>query len=108
MSSKTIESVLQEKRVFPPSPAFTKQANIPGMEAYRKMVAEAEKDFEGFWAKLARETLAWSKPFSRIRRLRGEEPAGTHHRCRCHRSDHRRWSVPWREGDPAQTGRGRS
>src|SRR4051794_26792436 len=66
MASSNIETVLQEKRVFPPSPAFVKQANIPGMEAYRKMVAEAERDFEGFWAKLARETLAWSKPFTKV------------------------------------------
>src|SRR5256714_12934959 len=64
--SSTIESVLQEKRVFPPSPAFVKQANISGMEAYRKLVAEAERDFEGFWARLARETLHWSKPFSKV------------------------------------------
>ena len=41
--ASTIESVLQEKRVFPPSPAFVKQANISGMEAYRKLVAEAER-----------------------------------------------------------------
>jgi acetyl-CoA synthetase len=66
MASSNIETVLQEKRVFPPSPAFIKQANISGMEAYRKMVAEAEKDFEGFWAKLARETLLWSKPFTKV------------------------------------------
>src|SRR5258708_25459389 len=65
-ASSTIESVLQEKRVFPPSPAFVKQANLSGMEAYRKMVAEAEKDFEGFWAKLARETLIWAKPFTKV------------------------------------------
>src|SRR3954449_8852653 len=65
-SSSTIESVLQEKRVFPPSPAFVKQANIAGMEAYRKMVAEAERDFEGFWARLGRETLSWSKPFTKV------------------------------------------
>src|SRR3954462_15207806 len=65
-SSSTIESVLQEKRVFPPAPAFVKQANIAGMEAYRKMVAEAERDFEGFWARLGRETLSWSKPFTKV------------------------------------------
>jgi acetyl-CoA synthetase len=64
--ASNIETVLQEKRVFPPTPAFVKQANIPGMEAYRKMVAEAERDFEGFWAKHARETLAWSKPFTKV------------------------------------------
>ena len=64
--SSNIETVLQEKRVFPPSPAFVQQANISGMEAYRKMVAEAERDFEGFWAKHARDTLAWSKPFTKV------------------------------------------
>ena len=37
----TIESVLQEKRVFKPAEAFVKQANISGMDAYRKLVAEA-------------------------------------------------------------------
>jgi acetyl-CoA synthetase len=62
----SIETVLQEKRVFPPSPEFVKQANIPGMEAYRKMQAEAERDFEGFWGRLARETLLWSKPFTKV------------------------------------------
>jgi acetyl-CoA synthetase len=64
--SSTIESVLQEKRVFPPSPQFVKQANVSGTEAYRKLVAEAERDFEGFWARLARETLHWSKPFTKV------------------------------------------
>jgi len=64
--SSNIETVLYEKRVFPPSPAFVKQANISGMPAYRKLVAEAERDFEGFWGRLARETLLWSKPFTKV------------------------------------------
>ena len=64
--SSNIETVLQEKRVFPPPAAFVRQANISGMEAYRKMVAEAERDFEGFWAKHAREALHWSKPFTKV------------------------------------------
>src|SRR5262245_2875328 len=60
----TIESVLQEDRLFPPSGTFIKQANISGMDAYRKLYAEAEKDFEGFWAELARDELLWHKPFT--------------------------------------------
>src|SRR6186997_3497113 len=64
--SSNIETVLQEKRVFPPAPAFVKQANISGMDAYRKLVAEAERDFEGFWARLAKEHLLWHKPFSKV------------------------------------------
>src|SRR6195256_5457729 len=64
--SAHIESVLQETRVFPPSPELVKQANVPGMDAYRKLCAEAEKDLEGFWGRLARETLQWSKPFTKV------------------------------------------
>jgi len=63
--SSGIESVLQENRVFPPSEAFVKQANISGMAAYKAMCAEAETDFEGFWAKHARAELLWQKPFAK-------------------------------------------
>ncbi|HXF78013.1 MAG TPA: acetate--CoA ligase [Usitatibacter sp.] len=62
----TIESVLQESRVFPPPPALVKQANISGMAAYEAMCREAEKDFEGFWAKHARSELLWTKPFTKV------------------------------------------
>ncbi|WP_250492162.1 acetate--CoA ligase [Caballeronia sp. GAWG1-1] len=61
-----IESVLQEKRVFPPSAKASAGAAISGMEAYKALVAEAERDYEGFWARLARETLSWHKPFTRV------------------------------------------
>src|SRR4029453_14144631 len=63
--SSTIESVLTESRVFPPSPEFVRQANVSGMEAYRAMCAEAERDFEGFWAKHPRAELLWKKPFTK-------------------------------------------
>jgi len=66
MATKTIESVLHENRVFPPSQAFVKQANISGMEAYRKLCAEAEKDLSGFWGKLAKEHVLWHKPFTKV------------------------------------------
>ncbi|HWI14543.1 MAG TPA: acetyl-coenzyme A synthetase N-terminal domain-containing protein, partial [Burkholderiales bacterium] len=62
----TIESVLQENRLFPPSPEFVTQANISGQAAYDALCAEAERDFEGFWERLARQELSWHKPFTRV------------------------------------------
>ena len=60
-----IESVLVENRVFEPSEATVKAARISGMDAYYALCAEAERDFEGFWARLARENVVWSKPFTK-------------------------------------------
>ena len=64
-SSSAIESMLVENRVFPPSEATVKAARISGMEGYNALCAEAEKDFEGFWARLAKENVVWNKPFTR-------------------------------------------
>ncbi|MFL9994461.1 acetate--CoA ligase [Paraburkholderia sediminicola] len=61
-----IESVLQERRVFPPSAEAVAGAAISGMDAYRALAAEAERDYEGFWGRLARETLSWNKPFTKV------------------------------------------
>jgi acetyl-CoA synthetase len=57
---------LQERRVFPPSEKASANAAISGMDAYKALTAEAERDYEGFWARLARETLAWHKPFTKV------------------------------------------
>ncbi|HTR11165.1 MAG TPA: acetate--CoA ligase [Paraburkholderia sp.] len=61
-----IESVLQERRVFAPSEQTVAAATVSGMDAYKALVAEAERDYEGFWARLARETLTWQKPFTKV------------------------------------------
>lgn len=39
---------------------------FPACRAYRALVAEAEQDYEGFWARLAREGLTWHKPFTKV------------------------------------------
>ena len=62
--SSAIESVLIENRVFPPSEAMQKSANISGMDGYNALCAEAAADFEGFWSRLARENVLWNKPFT--------------------------------------------
>ncbi|MDQ9170412.1 acetate--CoA ligase [Oxalobacteraceae bacterium R-40] len=59
-----IEALLHETRIFPPPTDIVKTARISGMEAYRALCAEAERDYEGFWARLARENLHWHKPFT--------------------------------------------
>jgi acetyl-CoA synthetase len=60
-----IESVLVENRVFNPPESLVKAARISGMQAYEALCAEAQSDYEGFWARLARENVAWTKPFTR-------------------------------------------
>lgn len=61
----SIESVLHENRVFAPSAETVSQAAVSGMPAYQQLCAEAKDDYEGFWAKLARELLVWHKPFTK-------------------------------------------
>ena len=64
--SAAIESVLTENRLFPPSPETVARAAISGRAAYDALCAEAERDYEGFWARMARENVLWSKPFTKV------------------------------------------
>ncbi len=61
-----IESVMHEARVFAPSAETIKNANISGMAAYEALCKEAEQDYTGYWARLARKYVAWKKPFTKI------------------------------------------
>ena len=60
-----IESLKQESRIFEPPADMVKNAAISGMDAYRALCDEAERDYEGFWARLARENMAWQTPFTK-------------------------------------------
>jgi acetyl-CoA synthetase len=42
-----------------PSDEMVKNAAVSGMDAYRALCAEADADYEGFWAKRAREIITW-------------------------------------------------
>jgi acetyl-CoA synthetase len=55
---------LQENRVFPPPAAFSQKAAIKSMAEYEALCAEADKDYEGFWARQGREHIEWHKPFT--------------------------------------------
>jgi acetyl-CoA synthetase len=63
--SNTIESVLNESRLFPPSEEFTAQAHISGIEEYERLYAEAEADPESYWAKQA-ESLHWFQKWDTV------------------------------------------
>ncbi|GGP20939.1 acetate--CoA ligase [Silvimonas iriomotensis] len=62
----TIDSVLQENRLFPPSEDFRVKANVSGMEGYNALCEKANNDYEGFWAELARDLVTWKKPFNKV------------------------------------------
>jgi acetyl-CoA synthetase len=61
-----LESVEEEIRIFTAPADFIENATISGMDAYRAMCLEAETDYEGFWAKHARENVLWHRPFNRV------------------------------------------
>ena len=64
--SSAIESVMTETRVFGPFERVVESANVSGMEAYRALYDEADKDPLGFWERLARQHLVWDKPFTTV------------------------------------------
>ena len=61
-----MEPLKQETRVFNPPADFVKNAAIPGMEAYNKLCDEANKDYDAFWGRLAKENIYWKKPFTKV------------------------------------------
>ncbi len=58
-SAPAIENMLSESRTFPPDPAFVARANATAV-----LYDEAERDFEGFWERRARERIDWQTPFA--------------------------------------------
>ncbi len=61
-----IESVLQEKRIFPPAKAFSAKARIKSLAQYRKLYRESIDSPEKFWAKQAKAELAWFRPWKKV------------------------------------------
>ncbi|NMF56727.1 acetate--CoA ligase [Pseudanabaena yagii] len=59
MSQPTIESVLQERRLFEPSAEFSQAAHIKSLEEYKQIYDRAAADPAAFWADLADKELHW-------------------------------------------------
>ncbi|WP_428507141.1 acetate--CoA ligase [Roseateles sp.] len=57
---------MSETQAYLPSAAWQEQAHVKGMAAYQALVAESEADYEGYWARLAREFVSWQTPFTQV------------------------------------------
>lgn len=56
----------QQPHVYQPSKELVKNAAVSGMDGYRALCKEAEDDYEGYWARRARDLLAWQTPFTQV------------------------------------------
>ena len=61
-----------ENSLFAPPEKFAEQARVKSPAEYEQLYAEAQRDPEAFWARLARQQLHWFEPFQEV--LRWEEP----------------------------------
>jgi acetyl-CoA synthetase len=60
-----ITSMMDEKRVFPPSEEIVKQAYIKSMDEYKNLFKRSIDDTEGFWGEMA-EQLDWYKKWDKV------------------------------------------
>ena len=61
----SIDSVMVEKRLFPPSAETIRRANLTA-DDYSELCARAQRDYPGYWAKLALDNIVWRKPFTQM------------------------------------------
>ncbi|MFS8117495.1 MAG: acetate--CoA ligase [Microcoleus sp.] len=66
MSQDTIESILHEKRLFPPTAEFSQKAHVKSLEEYRALYDKAAADPQAFWAELATQELDWFQKWDTV------------------------------------------
>ena len=62
---KTITSMMDETRKFPPSKEFSEQAHIKSLAEYQKLYKRSIEDPDGFWGELG-QTLEWFKKWDKV------------------------------------------
>ncbi len=55
-----------ELKTYLPSAQSVAGAHVQGMAAYQALVQEANDDYEGYWARQARELISWHTPFTQV------------------------------------------
>ena len=66
MSQPTIESILQENRLFPPPAEFSRNAHIKSLDDYHRLCDQAKADPAQFWANLAETELSWFQKWDTV------------------------------------------
>lgn len=66
MSQPTIESILQEKRLFPPSAEFSQKAHIKSLDDYKQLYEKAKANPQKFWEDLAETELDWFQKWDTV------------------------------------------
>ncbi len=61
-----IDNVMQETRVFPPTPEFSRAAQIGSLEQYRELYETVRRDPQAYWAGIAKQELFWFRPFTKV------------------------------------------
>ncbi|MFM1842890.1 MAG: acetyl-coenzyme synthetase [Cyanobacteriota bacterium] len=64
--SDTIESILQENRLFEPPADFSEQAYVRSVREYDQLYSKAASNPERFWGELAEQELHWFKKWDRV------------------------------------------
>lgn len=63
---KTIESLMQEARIFYPPEDISKRAYIKSLEERNELYRQSVEDMEGFWAKVAEEHVDWYQKWDKV------------------------------------------
>ncbi len=57
---------MSEQKLYYPPEELVKKAAVSGMDHYRRLCEEAERDYAGYWANHARNLITWKKPFTQV------------------------------------------
>lgn len=71
MTSKDIDALLIEKRIFEPPKELVEQSNVKkwmdkhGIKTYEELLEKA-KDIEWFWGEVSKEVVEWYEPYDKV------------------------------------------
>ena len=62
----SINNILEEKRIFPPSKKFAENSNICSQEELQSLKKQALDNPTQFWGSFAKSELDWFEPFKTV------------------------------------------